>query len=232
MEKFYTIIKTCIIILFLHSNSYAQKNYEFDYVLEYEYTTDTLTEPHSYFRFTNSKDNSYSLTVTEKDKDDFYLWLIDAKGLESASVILKSDFFEVESIGIQCQQVREFIDPKIKKHTSDYSFVTLNDTLINTVPHKHYKVKYNDEKKAKKKNIADVHYIVQNDTEFHVPNFFPESPGFAKWQNSRATVPNGIYFKAFNKLPDGTIEKETTLLQYTKIKKIIIVDEECDYTRK
>lgn len=229
-----TVFKTCLVFIFIAISStlYSQKTYEFDYILEYEYNNDILTKPHNYFKFTNSKDNSYVLTVTEKDEDNFYLWLVDAKGLESASIILKSDFFEVETIGVKCQQVREFIDTNKKKHLNEYSFVNLNDTVINTVSHKHYMIKYNDQKKAERKNIPDIHYIVQNKTEFHVPNFFPESPAFINWHNNKKAVPDGIYLKAFNKLPDGTIEKENTLLQYAKIKKIIIIDGECDYTKK
>lgn len=228
----YLSLKLIVIFFIFYGNLYAQKKYEFDYVLEYEYITDSLTKPHNYFRFTNSKDNTYVLTVSEKDKDSFYLWLLDAKGLESASIILKSEFFEVESIKVMCQQVREFTDTNKKKNLNDYSFVILKDTVVNTKRHKHYMVKYNDEMKAKRKNIPDVHYILENETGFHIPNFFPQSPAFINWQNDKGAVPSGIYVKAFNKLPDGSIEKENTLLQYAKIKKFIIIDEGCDYTKK
>lgn len=213
-----------ILLLFQSAICFSQKKYEFDYVLEYVNQNDTLTKPQFYFRFTNSKDNSYTLTVTDKDENIFQLYLIDVNGKEYAGEMKKADFLEVDKILLKCPMHRKYVNPDKEEHLEEYMFSNLSDTLINKKLHKHYVIKY---KGSKEENLGTIHYIIENGSELHAPNFFPYSPAYTLWE-AGTVIPNGIYKKAYRVGPHESIKEETTLIQYAKIKKIIITDTDCN----
>ena len=139
--------------------------------------------------------------------------------------ILKSAFFEAEYINGSCN-----VDITYKNHfkhiTEEYEFVKLPDTVINDLPLKKYMLKYVGKIKRKKSfPIGTNHYIIEDSTNFHLPILI-HSTAFEEWKIER-NIPNGIFkekiFYDFN----NTVKYKFLLVGFSKIKKTMIIPEDC-----
>src|SRR5687768_1182844 len=99
--KYFTLI-----VLFLSFNAFSQR-YEFDTFVEYEFIKDKGAKPEKTFEFTYSKDNSYILSVIDKDKKNFLLTFLSAEGKEAVITMSKKDFFATENITVNCSETRK-----------------------------------------------------------------------------------------------------------------------------
>jgi len=211
-----------IIALFLSLNVFSQR-YEFDTFVEYEFLKDKDAEPEKTFEFTYSKDNSYLLSIINKDKKNFMLTFLSADGKEAVMTMSKKDFFDSENIVINCSSTRKVNLAEREKNTKEYSYIQLNDTIISKDTLRHFIVT----KLPESKSEFQRHYIIQNGTEFHLPNITPGTTPYFKWKKV-PIIGKGLFKETFIMKEDEIIEK-MMLLQYTKKKKVIILERGCQY---
>lgn len=222
----YKIILLLLLLCFY--NSYAQKTYSFDYIIEYNFQKNETSKIEKLYLLTNSQDESYSVYVNEEDNLNFRMDFEDEKGIRSISRIGKSDFFKAETISLTCESV-SYQKEKNKYDSTRFDFVNEKDTLIDGVSYKNYSMKYNKIKEARKYNRGTSHYIVENNTEFHPPlMMFSSIFDFTVTSKNR---PNGIAKEIFSLTYDEKqYEFIYKLLQFVKIKKFLQIPVECDYT--
>lgn len=210
ISLFILIIVSCL--------AYSQKNYEFNYVMEYQYTEND-GNVHNEYRFIDSKDNSFMFMVWEKGNDIMMKLITDGKFYFDK--IVKEDFF-VEAIGLKCPQ-KGVIKSNIS--LSDFDFIRQNDTIINTEKLAHFVINPTNERKIKKENLVPIHYIMDNKYSFTYPFFSPTELIFKKWKKGE-NVPNGILKECYS-YKSGTKVPYAKLLQIVPLKKIIIIDNNC-----
>lgn len=236
-------MKPILITLLLFSTvCFSQKQYEFDYLIEYElalYKEDSIKKKHHPIRekdetikryyLTNSKKNNYLAIVTELDSLNYNIIFKDEDGIYSNAHFLKSDLDIAEYINIECQYVRRYRNP-YKYQINNYAFNILNDTLINGKTYSMYKLGLIKPKKAKRKKIGTNYYIIDKKTNFHLP-IFNFSTAYEEWKDNK-NLPSGIYFEKYYIDYLGNITSREKLVNFWKIDKKIIIEEECDYTNK
>jgi hypothetical protein len=216
------------LIVLIGIPSFGQKKYLFDYMMEYyRKDTDTSKVKKEYI-LTNSKDNSYTLTLYEKDSLNFNLFFLDQNGIYSKSILDKKSFSRAEFVTLNCGVVSGYGNP-YKYQTKNYDFINKSDTIIDGQHYFHYFFKSNKPKKEKRKKLATEHFIVEKNTSFHLP-ILTFATSYEEWKLEK-NIPNGIpkqmYMVTYK-------EKELFLFyelkRYAKINKYIIIPEECDYT--
>lgn len=232
-----------VLIVFLLSSTYifSQKQYQFDYLIEYKLTLykDAIKIKNRPFRkkdkiikkyyLTNSKKNNYTAVITELDSLNYKMIFKDENGTYSNVVILKSEFHKAEFIDIDCKYVSRYRNP-YKYQTNNYDFFELKDTLIDGITYSRYKLESIKPKKVKKKKLGSEFYIISNKTDFHLP-ILSFSTAYEEWKTNK-NLPNGIfyqkYFIDFYKQIDS---KESLVNNYWKIDKKIFIKKECDYSK-
>lgn len=208
------------LLLSLISLSVFSQRYEFDTFVEYDFFNDEKSKPEKTFEFTYSKDNSYLLSILEKDKKTFTLTFLTAKGEKGTRTISKKDFFASESIIINCSSIQKENLEYRENNTKEYYYLQLNDTVISKDTLQHFLVKSD-----KNQIHGERHYIIQKDTDFHLPNITPGTIPYFKWKKA-SILPKGLFKESFIKKDDEIIEK-MMMLKYTKTRKIIVLERGC-----
>lgn len=126
--------------LIINYSIYSQKSYEFDYVMEYQYTSED-SKTHNEYRFINSKDNNFMFMVWEMGNDIMMKLITDGKFYFDK--IVREDFF-VEAISLRCPQRGE-INSNLS--LGDFDFIRQNDTIINTEKSSHFIINPTNKKK-------------------------------------------------------------------------------------
>lgn len=206
------------ILLIVSYSVSSQKTYEFDYVMEYQYTANDGSL-HNEYRFINSKDNDFMFMVWEKGNDIMMKLITDDKFYFDR--IVKEDFF-VEAISLRCPQKGEI---KSNNSLSDFDFIRQNDTIVNTEKLAHFVINPTNQKKVKKESLVPIHYIVDNKYNLNYPFFSPTELIFKKWKKGE-NIPNGILKECYS-YKSGTKVPYAKLLQIVPLKKIIIIDNNC-----
>jgi hypothetical protein len=225
---------TLLFVYFLFlTTALGQKEYAFDYAMQIEYRKTADSIPKYYYTYTNSKDNSYLLTVSDSqtDSNKITFYLKDMNGLTAGSSMDKADFYEVEAIGVKCPLVRKFKNTYKSMQLRDYKFIAFPDTLIDAVAYKHYAVKCINAKKAEKENIGAQHYLVNKDAPFHLPVLLPQTAVYEVCKNA-GNIPNGLYTMAYYITHEGKITDISKIYEVVPHQKLIYIDEQCDYTQK
>lgn len=207
---------------------FSQKKYSFDYIIEYNFQKNEISKIEKRYLLTNSQDDSYSVYLYEEDNLNLRMDFKDEKGIRSISIIDKIDFFRAETILLNC----EIIHYQKDKRTSDsgkFDFIIKKDTLINGISYQNYAMKYHKNAESKRYNRGISQYIVEKNTEFHLPLIM-----FSSMFDVSATSknrPNGIAKEIFSLSHDGkNYEFIYKLLQFVKINKFIEIPAKCDYT--
>ncbi|KGO94724.1 hypothetical protein [Flavobacterium subsaxonicum] len=216
-----------LLIVLLVAASAKSQNYIFDYMLEYSHTdrTDTITKiakTYTDYRFINSKDNSYCLTVHEA-KGTTYLELLLESGKYFRSNLSTEDFF-VEGISIKCPYAMTLPSDNIRM--KDYDFITKADTVINTQPFKYFVLQPANKKKIERLEISTQHYIIDNSLYLQLPMLKPQSLAYRFWKYNGKT-PSGVIKESYNINALGNTILEMHLVQLLPIKKIVIIDLDC-----
>lgn len=219
---------------FLTLLSYSQKKvFEFDYLLEYDRTIN-MADSHvkkgksKVYYLTNSKDNSYIVTIYEKDSLNYRLYFQNYKGLISNVNFNKKELNRAEFINIDCDYIVRW-NNKFKYQTKNYDFYKLKDTVINQKSYFKYKLKSNNKRREKRKKLATQYYIVDKETKFHLPQFHFSTP-YNEWKTNTSKIPNGILFQKNLYGYNGRIYSKIELINYYKTTKKIVIDKKCDYT--
>ncbi len=232
---------TLIIIFLTTTLCFSQKQYEFDYLIEYELTTykDSIRPKNRLLRnkdkiskkyyLTNSKKNNYTAIITEFDSLNYSMEFVDYNGIYSKINFLKSELNKAEFIKIKCQNVSKFSNP-FKYQIRNYSFSEFNDTILNDKPygvHKFASIKPN---RIKRKKLGSEFYIIDKETSFHLP-ILNRATAYEEWKKER-NIPNGIFIEKYFINYFGHLSSKEKLKGYWKVNKKIIVDSDCDYTKK
>jgi len=226
-----------IISILSITNFYAQKTYEFDYLIEYEFNifkdSIKIKNQHFYeqdkqihrYYLTNSKNNDYYAVITEKDSLYYKLVFIDHNGIYSNVEFLKSDLNKAEFINIDCKNVTKTTNP-YKYKTKYYDLVSLKDTIINNESFWHYKMTSNKPKKKRKEKIGTTFYIIDKSSNFHLP-LLTFSTLYEKWKLNKE-LPNGLIKEKYYENYYGRLSSNEKLIEYKKIDKKIIIPKKCN----
>ncbi len=215
---------TLTVLLFVSVTVFSQKTYEFDYLLEYDFYWDYRTlEPTKYIYLTNSQNNEYSAVLTEKDSATLKLDFLDHKGNHSINDIGKEEIIKSNNFNVKCGDVRPHSNTK-KSIIKRFDFIILNDTLISGKAFGHYILK-----SRRNDNSAIEHYIVNTSFDSHLP-ILRYATAFGKWELIK-NLPNGIISEKYLISAKGKKRHKLVLKKYTEINKVILIPEDCDYSK-
>lgn len=217
MKKFY-------IILLLSNFAFCQTNFQFDYMLEYEFIHhQDSTKSHKKFYLTNSKDNSYNLEVTNKDSLTYKLFFLKQNYIIAHVNILKKTFQSNINININCRDFSRLSNP-YKYQVGNYDYIKTNDSL-NIEEYK--TVCLRSKKYIKKKKIGFHILKFDKNSPIHLPNFQIETL-YEEWKKER-DLPNNFILEDSFYNDEGKLIWTEKLINYSKIdKKINIITTECD----
>ena len=223
------------LFLFFSTTCFSQKTYQFDYLLEFEYTSHVNMKEakkirqSTIFYLTNSTNNEYYVRVSEKDSLTFRLHFYDYKGNISDVIVPKKDFFKAETFSIKCEYVSHYVN-LFKYQTKHYDFYRLNDTVVENKIYKVTMLSSNKPKREKRKKLGKIYYFLDDSLSFHLPLFtFPTA--YEEWKLSKSLL-HGLYSKKLTYDYYGTLYFEEKLLNYYKIDKRIEIPSECDYSNE
>ncbi|WP_290567938.1 hypothetical protein [Leeuwenhoekiella sp. UBA6783] len=231
-----------LFFLFLYTGlCFVQKDYTFDYRLEYQqtffkdsipiknrpfYTQDSIA---TVTYLTNSKDNSYHGVLTAPDSLHYLLNFKDENGLQFEVSFLKAEFDQAIAVKIPCEFVRSYRNAYTYQ-TKHYAFSRAQDTLIDGLQYQYYTLAANNLRKAKKKKTGTLLYIIAPETSFHLP-LLTYATAFEEWKTNQ-NLPNGIFYRKY--FIDYYDQKDTQwqLLSNQKIDLKLYIDAACDYTKE
>jgi len=230
--KFLTIIFCLVTTICI-----SQKQYDFDYIIEYEVNLfkDSIKIKNQHFKksdrkfhryyLTNSKNNDYVAIITEKDSLNYRMVFKDNNvGIFADVIFLKSDLNQTEFINIECENVRKFL-PDYNFQTKNQDFFILRDTIVNNQVFGKYKLSSIKPKRIKKKKLGTTFYIIDNSTDFHIP-ILDFSTAYNEWRIQKK-LPNGIMSERYFIDYYGNLSSHQKLLKYTKLDKKIRIPKEC-----
>ncbi len=224
-------MKRCFLLLicFVVSLGFSQKQYHFDYALIYDNPVSVDKETKSNIVLINSKDNSYHTFVSfDKDSIKVSLKLIDFEGLIVNSNVGKEMFYKAETFSNECNSVYRFSN-KFKYKTKEYDIVKYQDTTINDTTYFHYSIKSNKSLEyQKRKGIVTSHYIIDKNSEQFKP-FLYQITIYNKWLET-LKIPNGIIKIKYDVNVEDKIIFKQTLVKVVQINKVFTIPDECDYT--
>ena len=175
-------MKKLSLILLISNFALCQTNFQFDYLLEYEfihYVDSTKSEKKTYL--TNSKDNSYNLEITNKDSLTYKLFFLKQDYIRSHINILKKTFQSNINININCKEIFLGSNPN-KFQVENYNYIKIDDTLS----FEEYKmVCLKPEKYNKKKNIGYYKLKFDKNLPAHLPNFQFDKL-YEKWKKDKS----------------------------------------------
>ena len=232
-------MKSILLILILSCTSicFAQKEYTFDYFIEYDLTlfkdslknkyrskrvADTLLKK---FLLTNSKNNQFIVILSEANNKEYQLVFKDFKGVYSKFYIDKEEFVNASIISLKCSEIVSSGN-LFRRRNMNYEYQIHRDTLIQSELYHSYFLKYKKPKKAKNKEIGSNQYIVRKeDNSYHLPIFIL-AVEYYEWENEKS-IPNGIFSTKvfFNYM--GKKSNKYELRKIDSIKKKITVPKDC-----
>lgn len=225
----------CSILLFRHHFyialiifpilSLAQKEYKFDYLIEYNFQLNEKAKCEKVFFYTNSKDNSYTLRISQKDSLDYKLDFHDENGYGATVFVPIRDLFKASSITVSdCKLIHKYSNP-FKYQVDNYSFKVLTDTILNSKSCNRYMLKSNDSKREKKKKLGTEVYCIEPNTDFHLP-ILVFCTAFEEWKKEKG-IPNGIFSKYYFVSIKNKISLMYTLVDYKKVNAVLKIPKPC-----
>ncbi len=216
-------MKKLSLILLISNFALCQTNFQFDYLLEYEfihYVDSTKSEKKTYL--TNSKDNSYNLEITNKDSLTYKLFFLKQDYIRSHINILKKTFQSNINININCKEIFPGSNPN-KFQVENYNYIKIDDTLS----FEEYKmVCLRPEKYIKKKKIGYYKLKFDKNLPIHLPNFQFDKL-YKEWKKNK-NLPNNFVLENSYYDYTGNLIWTEKLINYSKInKEINIITTEC-----
>ena len=216
-----------ILLVLISTFSFSQnKEYHFDYLIEYEITFHQESVTRSKLYLTNSKDNSFLGIIKESDSVHFELILRHHNNIYSKVNVLKSDIYNAKFIYIDCKNV---ISTKGKYKIKEDVLESLKDTLIDGTTYYAYKLELKNKPKKKKKykGLVTKYFIIDKSTAFHLP-IIEDVYEYQKWKINKY-IPNGIFneLNAINLLNEPHSNEK--LKSYHLIDKKIVLTGGCSH---
>ncbi|WP_146185937.1 hypothetical protein [Flavobacterium album] len=212
-----------IMVLLICFTGYGQQSYAFDYVMEYEieHLTEKGSPKSSHYCFMSSTKSSYMMIVNEMGKE-VGMTLVLAGGKYYYGTIAKDDFF-VEAISLKCPRSGTFAQTE---KVRDFELVPKNDTVIDKRSFSHVVLKPVNRRKTENREIFTKHYIMDNSLYLNFPSLPPDDIGYRFWEE-KEKMPNGILKECNVTDEKGKVITRTRLVQFIKLKKLIMVDKNC-----
>ena len=205
-------MKKLSLILLISNFALCQTNFQFDYLLEYEfihYVDSTKSEKKTYL--TNSKDNSYNLEITNKDSLTYKLFFLKQDYIRSHINILKKTFQSNINININCKEIFPGSNPN-KFQVENYNYIKIDDTLS----FEEYKmVCLRPEKYIKKKKIGYYKLKFDKNLPIHLPNFQFDKL-YKEWKKNK-NLPNNFVLENSYYDYTGNLIWTEKLINYSKI---------------
>lgn len=211
-------------LLLLFSFMGFGQRYEFDTYTEYQFKKDAKTDVDKTVEFSNSKDNSYILSVLENGKNVTVTFL-HASGQKAVLKMAKNDFFDEENIIVNCSSTEKQDLTDAKNSVIGFDFQKLRDTIIKKDTLQHYVIRSVDP--GITKEVGERHFIIQKSTDFHLPNVTPGTIPYFCWASGK-TLPSGLFRQTYIMKDDELLEK-MVLTDYKKLKKVLVVERGCKY---
>lgn len=213
--------------LFFAMTIYGQKEFKFDYMLKYDYQNTDTSKVKTVYILTNSKDNSYKLELSPSDSLKFDLYFRHEDIATATGAITEKELLESQYFTFDCENIMRYSNP-FKDKVENYDFSLKQDTVIGQEKLAYYILKSNKPKKEKRKKLGTLHYMVAENTSFHLP-LLRHPTAYEEWK-SNPNIPNGIpkvmYFTAYGKTNREMIY---TLREILKIDKTASIPSGCDY---
>lgn len=223
--------KLLFLVCFLASiSSLAQKKYSLNYTLVFKETFPKKNSDKLFFYSVNSIENNFTLYTHDKDSLNYIFHFTDNNGISVSGEINKVNFYKAETFVNNCKQTIPLLT-QAKEKVKDYSYVNLNDTIINDTSYYHYVLKSTKKLSyIKRNNIKTAHFIVNKFSPSFKPFLF-QSIMYEVWKVNKI-IPNGypklIYFMNY----DNTKNSQLDLIKAVKVDKYFSIPDECDYTNK
>lgn len=211
-----------LLFTFVTSALMAQKEYRFDYMLQYDSYNSISKKTDSQYFFVNSSDNSFILSVLDSEgKVEMFLKDVNAKIYHSK--MPREDFF-VLMIAMRCPLTLNWNNDR--KNETRYEYANARDSLINAVPYYHFEMRPPNKKKDANKNLKPIHYLYTQSENFSMPVVLTNRFLYDLWKEGGQKF-SGLLSENYILEADGSKRALSKLVTVLKIEKIIIVDTTC-----
>ncbi len=212
-----------LVMLLISLTGFGQR-YEFDTFTEYQFKKSEQAGIDKTFVFSNSKDNSYILSVLEDGKQ-VTLTFLHASGQKAVLKMPKQSFFDEENILVNCSSTQKQDLTFAQEAVVSFDFMKLSDTIIKKDTLQHYVIRTVDSDVAKE--VGERHFIIQKSTDFHLPNVTPGTIPYFCWASGK-TLPSGLFRQTYIVKDEELLEK-MILMDYRKQKKVLVIERGCKY---
>lgn len=217
-------MKKALFWLLLTSSAWAQKDFAFDYIAEYDFRmTETAKVQKRWFWF-NSFDNSYRLEIIDMGNGNVQCYFFEIDGKTTTFIMDKEQFFAGAACATNCKLVTDMFRGRYY-HEEEYA-LTASDTLIGDIPHKRFTAASIDLKREQRKKLGKACYIYGNQPEFHQPMIIAAIDYYLWKQDPK--FPNGLPTDRYQLTFDG--HQRTVwyhLVEYAPLKVYFIIPKEC-----
>lgn len=176
-----------LLSLFSLTTMYSQRDYHFDYEVQYLFKFRDLQLDNVRSYFINSKDNSFfAMKIPGKDATST-LEVIDNNGL-IARQNFKTNEFNKSTIFIQSSNAHVLNNP-YKYQIKNYDFEKYLDTLIDGKQLKNIRLSSTNSKRTKRKKLGYTVYLI--DPNFDFLPMLEFQTAYEIWKN-RKNIPDGL----------------------------------------
>lgn len=225
-----------LFLVFATTLCFSQKQYSFDYFIQYEYTkfidAGTTATTDIYY-LTNAEQNNYYAIVTEADSLHFKIYLKGEDGIEARVSMPKENLIESEnaSIEIPCASVFKYEENVRKYLMKVYAYSEIKDTIIANKKYASYSLFCTNPKRYANRSIGSYHYITEDSSSFfHLP-ILTSSLALKKWEEHK-NLPNTIYKEKSYTNNLNQLEFKEVLKGYRKVNLKVTIPEECDLSKR
>nr|WP_314840206.1 hypothetical protein [uncultured Flavobacterium sp.] len=210
-----------ILIILISTICYSQNKYFFDSKIEYEFTNHSDPSKNCIKTYyTNSKDNSYSITRIVLDSTTSIIEFIDSNEATLRKKV-SNKIFNNENVYVARNEIQNYSYPFLYQ-LDNYHFSAVNDTILNNKAFKQISFLSNDLKRAKKKKLGTLQYIF--DTDFDHQPLLTFSTAFEVWRVTRK-MPNGLVVQSHLRDSQNKLVFTEKLTQINSITMYLIIPE-------
>lgn len=211
-----------LLFTFVTSALMAQKEYRFDYMLQYDSYNSISKKTDSQYFFVNSSDNSFILSVLDSD-GNVEMFLKDVNAKIYHSKMPRDDFF-VLMIAMRCPLTLNWDNGR--KNETRYEYANARDSVIDAIPCYHFEMRLPNKKKRGDKNFKAIHYLYTQSEDFSMPVVLTNRFLYDLWKDGGKKI-SGFLSENYILEADGSKRLLSKLVTVLKIEKIIIVDTNC-----
>ncbi len=210
-----------ILIILISTICYSQNKYFFDSKIDYEFTNHSDPSKNCIKTYyTNSKDNSYSITRIVLDSTTSIIEFIDSNEATLRKKV-SNKIFNNENVYVARNEIQNYSYPFLYQ-LDNYHFSEVNDTILNNKAFKQISFLSNDLKRAKKKKLGTLQYIF--DTDFDHQPLLTFSTAFEVWRVTRK-MPNGLVVQSHFRNFQNKLVYSEKLKQINSITMYLIIPE-------